>query len=87
MADTTIHHGVQTIIHGTSREPQPDFTPPPPPDWVTIDRLITLMAYAVLQRMLRNPTSNSIGRGMDQDIRFQIIERLEMLIELFKQPM
>lgn len=93
MADTTYHHGVQTVVIGPAqgvRHAEADFTPPPEPDWITIDRLITLMAYVVLDRMLRNPPDNgAMGTGvndMDRDIRFQIVERLQLLIELFKQP-
>lgn len=99
MADTVYHSippynggGTQTVQHlRTDHVLQAEsLYEPPPIDWARIDQLITLMAYVVLDRMLRHyPDDSSLGEGintMDQDIRFQIIERLRLLIELFKTP-
>lgn len=83
MADTTYH--VPFPLPGTvttilSRE-EYQGERVPEIDWSTVDRLITFMAFVVLDRTLR-----AGSEAMDIDIRFQIIERLQTLINWYKDP-
>lgn len=81
MAETTYHVPfpvpmTETKILGSIEEDLPPF------DWETVDRILTLMSYIILERILRLTSTPSI----DIDIKFQLVERLQILIEEYKNP-
>lgn len=72
MADTEQHYSpIPTVL---------DEVPEAPKDWKMIDRLIILMSLAVTQRFLRR------SKKMDPEMKIRILDRLEELIEEYKQP-
>jgi hypothetical protein len=81
MAETTYHVPFplprsETKILGSFEESLP------PVDWDRLDRLLILMGLVTVERLLRLAATP----GIDIDIKFQVIDRLQTLIEFYKDP-
>lgn len=71
----------ETKLHPRSSEPKPE--PEPVIDWRRVDCLLMLMALSVLERHLRY---DDASQAIDIDVKFQLIERVQILMEYFKAP-
>lgn len=79
MMTETKYHGPAAGM-GRHSEPEPE----PVIDWRRVDALLMLMALAILERHLKYDDASVAS--IDVDVKFQLIERVKILMEYFRNP-